>query len=923
MTAALGYLREEEMATSTQQDSRSQAFGPPPEPLLRFTETFSFKKFVEEHLVSPEEEELADMVRSSAHLVGQTRSGEVLYAWDRQVSGDESITTVGLFNHQTKSHHTIYQHDCKISVCDATINYEKTLLAFTIKEAAYEDDQHMYDSYIAEIQPQGRVFTLNIPSPNYRMLQFLHRESSQAPKIRMTSKTTQMSHLLVVIPSVLICLYHFKMQLIMLGAVMVGQPEKEILQKNFAWYQWDPHTQWLYYARFETNTSMVRVSVSGKHALLLSCENFSTPKHQLMFTVSLPLPYSEDLYSNVATYYDCPFAFILPVREMNLQVLYRRDGFWCVCLQHCTGVALELDQPDSSCAGSSEGAKIDYSVYILHNGHVLYGQVQFPHFISDPTYIHFMLVGCFVAAYIPYMMLHLLNVGPLIDPCHHLTFGSDYSSFAVFDAVPAELVDREALSCDSRISILVTPPSLTSAVSGSLMGDYNTAVIDCDSNTLYECNLNIPAFFQLFKNTSDPILKEDLLHLMVVGFRYHGMALSMIEHVCQTPMSMSDHGLFAEFIISSSFANFYFDCKKFFARQFPLTTAQTFHGKVCKNTDGGNKVLLKLRRIPNFVQQLLVQSDQRLVMATPEELLNYDPPRNQEFENLCFNVVLNQPEYGRIDIKDLPSLEESQQAVDASLSGTSKQQKGNKKGGVSSQQGSSASGILHKITTLSRRTGRHTSPVQLAPDPQQLLNFLSLDEDVVEGLRTKANNVKEQILMSLMKDLPLRARNIAYNTTKTYCKELEKQSCNLLLVIWQSLGFNSNNHPINSSLCRTPTTKERILFELLEAYQLAHLELGLPLPMGFQTLFICLGFLTLEIVMFLQYLRNDIFTPTKRFVELLIEDCEDGDSDEVFQVLCNLDYPLAKFAFSRWQDPLVQQLDIEHPIGSKRTPRDH
>lgn len=895
-----------------QQDNCSEA---PPEPLLRFVETFNFNEFVEEHLIPSEEEEHADMVRSSAHLVGQTRSGEVLFSWDRQTSGDESITNVGLFNHLMKCHQTIYQHDCKINVCDASINNEKTLLAFTIKEAAYEHDQHMYDSYIAEVQPQGRVFTLNIPSPNYRMLQFLHRECGHTFKNRLMSKTMQMSHLLVVIPSVLICLYHFKMQLIMLGAVMVGQPEKEILQKNFAWYQWDPHTQWLYYARFETNTSMVRMSVSGKHTFLLSCENFSTPKHQLMFTVSLPLPYSEHLYSSTVTYYNSPFALSLPVREMNLQVLYRRDGFWCACLQHYTGAAPELDEPDSNCAGSSEGAKIDYSVYIIHNGHVLYGQIPFPHFISEPAYIHFMLVGCFIAAYIPDMMLHLLNVGPLIDPCHHLTFGADYSSFTVFDTVPSESVNREGFSTDSNFSILDSPPCMATAVSGSLLGDYNTVVVDCKSSTLYECNLNVLGFFQLFKNSNDPVLKEDLLHLMVVGFRYHGMALSMIEHICQTPMSMSDHRLFAEFIISSSFTNFYLDCKKLFARQFPLTTTPTFHGKVCKNPDGGNRALLKLRQIPNFVQQLLVQSDQRLVMATYEELLNYDPPQNHEFETLCFNVVLNQPNYKRINIKNLPIIKESQQATDTSSSGNSKQQKGNKKGGSSSQQGSSGSGILSKITTLSRRTGRHTFPVPPTPDPQHLLNFLTLDEDVIESLRTKSNIVKEQIIMSLTNDLSLQARNIASDTTKTYCKELEKQSCNLLHVIWQSLGFNSDNHPINSSLCRTPTTKERILFELLEAYQLAHLELGLPLPMGFQTLFICLGFLTLEIVTFLQYLRNDVFTPTKRFVELLIEDCKDCDSDEVFQLLCNLDYPLAKFAFSKWQDPLVQQLDVEHHVS--------
>ena len=40
------------------------------------------------------------------------------------------------------------------------------------------------------------------------------------------------------------------------------------------------------------------------------------------------------------------------------------------------------------------------------------------------------------------------------------------------------------------------------------------------------------------------------------------------------------------------------------------------------------------------------------------------------------------------------------------------------------------------------------------------------------------------------------------------------------------------NHPINVSICRTPTTKEQILFELLEAYQLAHTDIGILLTNG-------------------------------------------------------------------------------------------
>lgn len=878
-----------------------------PEPLLRFVETFNFKKYVEECVVPSEDPESAEDTLQSAHIVGQSRNGEILFAWDRNNNDGDLVTVVGVYSPQGKTHKVVYLHDCKTNICNASINIEKTLLAFTIKEsaAAYEEDESMYDSFIAEIQPQGRVFTLNIPTPDFRSLQFMHASNHSPPKSRLMSKNTLTSHLLVVIPQVLISLYHFKMQQIILGAVMLDHPKQEIIQKNFAWYQWDPHTQWLYYARFEATSS--KASMSGKHSLLLNCENFSVPNHPLVFTISLPLPYSEHLYSSVRTYYDSPFSFVLPVREMNLQVLYRRDGFWCACLQHCTGKAIDRTNSDGS---SSEGRKIDYSIYIIHNGHMLYGQVPLTELSSEAMYIHFMLVGCFVAAYIPDVMLHLLNVGPQVDPCHHLTFGSDYSSFVIAEAVSTGADLEEQGSGTS--SILESVPCLAIATSGSLAGDYDPAVVDCDASIIYECTLNVPAFFCLFKSCNETVLKEDILHLMAVGFRHHGTALSMIEHICQTPLAMWDHKLFAEFIISSSYANVYFDCKKLFARQLPLTTARTYHGKVSKYDDGRNKALLKVMQIPNFIKQLLVQSDQSLVMASPDELLNYDPTRSQPFENLCFNAVLSQPEFRRLELKSLPArLNDGQRAAEPSPGGA-RPQKSGKKAMASSHHssGTTTGGLMHKFSaTFGRKSGTHASPNRSSHNPLDMLTFLCRDEDVEEQLTLEASTVREQLVASLSKGLPLRSRNTAYNMVATYYNELQKQCCSLLLVIWQSLGFSSDNHPLNTSLCRSPTTKERILFELLEAYQLALLDLGLPLPMGFHTLFISIGYLALDKVQFLQYLRNGVFTPTKKFVELLLEDCDEEDAKAIFQVFCNLNYTLSEFAFSNWHDLTVQRME--------------
>jgi len=51
------------------------------ESLLKFKETLDFGQFVRSQLISPEHSELAEVVLSSARLIGQEKDGAVLFAW--------------------------------------------------------------------------------------------------------------------------------------------------------------------------------------------------------------------------------------------------------------------------------------------------------------------------------------------------------------------------------------------------------------------------------------------------------------------------------------------------------------------------------------------------------------------------------------------------------------------------------------------------------------------------------------------------------------------------------------------------------------------------------------------------------------------------------------------------------------------------
>ena len=286
------------------------------ESLLKFKETLDFGQFVRSHLISPEHSELAEVVLSSARLIGQEKDGAVLFAWDAPNESGEVVTQVGCYSQVGTTYQgfyrTLYKHEERVDICAATVNFERTLLAFTLREVV--GNTITYDTFVAEIQPQGRVFTLNLGGPLFRKLQFLQPEVS-TPKPRI-GRHHYVSRLLIVIPEDCICLYQFRMQVVRLGSVLTQQPESEVIAENFTWYQWDPHSQWLYYARFESTTSVLQASVSGKNSLVLHCVSFppaSQASYQLLLTVSLPLPYNESLYSQSSTYYSSPFAFTVPV----------------------------------------------------------------------------------------------------------------------------------------------------------------------------------------------------------------------------------------------------------------------------------------------------------------------------------------------------------------------------------------------------------------------------------------------------------------------------------------------------------------------------------------------------------------------------------------------------------------------------------
>lgn len=770
----------------------------------------------------------------------------------------------------------------------------------------------LYCSLVAEIQPESRVWDLNLVSSDFRRLQFVNTEQSQRSRHSRQQQQIQ-SCLLVVNPNNYAAIYTFKLQAIRTGYMVIQEPGKEMFCTDFCWYQWDPAQQWLYLAKFERSGTRMQSLLSGENSVVLHCFSFPQHKPELVLTVALPLPYGVNHYLRGETYSPSPFAITLPVLEINMQILYVWKGLWCVCLQHGNGMnndgrpAAENSAEKVAVPGNG---KLDYTVFIFNNGHMLHMQVPLPMPVVDPLHINFMVLSGFVVAYIPNFLLHILNVGPMSDPCHHLAFGPTESPM-----FPAFLTSNESGS----------EAVLTPAVTPTVQSKRISTVVEHSSQSLFEININTAAFLRLFKTTTSIEMMEDLLHLTVVGLRHYGMALAMIEHICQSPMCLGDYRLFSEFLLSFAFANTIIEAKRYLSKQLPLTHSPTFCGKVFKNEERVTFAMLRLNPIRKFTVQLLVQSDQRLVRASPDDLLSHEVG-DQPFEMLCFLALTSQPSRPRIDIlQEIESQDKhsllSSRPLPPTQPTTSTMKKKSRKSETSGDSSTlTRTNILNRISQFTRSGfNSRASALQTVTGQRDFLPFLEQDEEEMARVMEEKEILIGVIHKFVSTGLQQRSKSVVGSSVRHYVSEMEKQSWKLLRLIWDSLGFNTDLNPLTRPLFRSPTTQEEILFERLEAYNLAHQEIGFPTPASFQTLFTSLGYCCLPDTMFLQYLRNGAFVPTRKFMEHLLKNVDEDREQVVYEIICHASPHLAHWALQNWKHSTIKTLRPElSPVATDK-----
>jgi len=162
---------------------------------------------------------------------------------------------VEILDLSTKKHQLLYTHHSVMNIVHASINQDRTLLVFTlcqryqapIDSTTVEGEiQDIYETCMAEVQPQGRVFSLGNPSRKMQRVQFLpiHDESNARVK-----QQKSLCYLLFIVHKEYIHAYSLPIAYVRAtngksGWRIVEQPRKEYqVAKRFLWYQWDMTSQ--------------------------------------------------------------------------------------------------------------------------------------------------------------------------------------------------------------------------------------------------------------------------------------------------------------------------------------------------------------------------------------------------------------------------------------------------------------------------------------------------------------------------------------------------------------------------------------------------------------------------------------------------------------------------------------------------------
>ncbi|NXQ25583.1 GSAP protein, partial [Alaudala cheleensis] len=410
--------------------------------------------------------------------------------------GNQRNTHIGLYDLQTKQNEHLYMFEKDLHIISCSINNERTLLAVSFCQYTGEEraSQHLqsvpkYLTLLIEIHPINNVRVLKAVDSCVRV-QFLYPVEGR--------NASRESRLLLVSEDKYI--EQFDIQ------VVAEEEHKVVIQKSgqlprakvvddLIWAQWDMMEQRLFYIVPKESKSTLRC------VQFYPDENFNSI---LESHLDIAVNYTKLKLVNFG--YDYCQDQDVASKSLNLQVFTSKAGGLCVCC------SLVSDIPH----------EIIYSIYFLHKGNNKTFTVSLERTESHQLKeVAFMNLDYYVAAYLPGQFLHLLNI-------QH----PDLLCYSLF------LTGEEA-----RIATLQNC---------SMQCPWVSAVLDCDTGSLYHVSISDRALLQLLQSSKRDCERLAALHCALLYFQHsEDLEMQIIHWISENLSTCHSFDPIQEFIIAS------------------------------------------------------------------------------------------------------------------------------------------------------------------------------------------------------------------------------------------------------------------------------------------------------------------------------------------------------------------------------------
>ncbi|GFO44963.1 protein pigeon [Plakobranchus ocellatus] len=357
-------------------------------------------------------------------IINQEKGGVILFVWN-DVDKDKPssfVTNFGIYDPESQSHKVIYTYEKKVKVVSCSLNQERTLLAFSIVKprdhASDKKSKDVFQGFLAELQSVDKiVYSLNMERSTFLKVQFLYPDQQGQTHSRESS-------MLVFLHKESIGLYRVPVARIGdRGIMMSGQPKTEQVVRKFVWCQWDVLHQRLHFIqnlRADGGSGAAvgnGAGVDGVQQKMSTIQFYSRGKYEGLIDVPINFPFPYIRTADKPHYGDIPLHPGIPELTLNVAVLTQTSGTFCLCYHKLITEprAKAMPQAPTDCQD------IEYYISMVHHAKTLYGCVSnLPRHVAMQKRLVFSWLGSYLVVMLPGYFVHLLNVSPTFEPCHHL-----------------------------------------------------------------------------------------------------------------------------------------------------------------------------------------------------------------------------------------------------------------------------------------------------------------------------------------------------------------------------------------------------------------------------------------------------------------------------------------------------------------------